>query len=80
MSTLTIKNIPPELYKRLKARAAQHRRSINSEVIVCLEQILRSTRLDVSTLLARAREVRRYTEHAWLTDDELQKMKSEGRP
>ena len=40
MPSLTIKNIPDELYVELKHTAEQHHRSINSEVIVCLEQSL----------------------------------------
>lgn len=80
MPTLTIKNIPPDLYKRLRARAASHRRSLNAEVIVCLEQILRSSRIDPDTFLAKARELRRYTKDYWLTDKELDEAKNEGRP
>ncbi|MDQ3254247.1 MAG: Arc family DNA-binding protein, partial [Acidobacteriota bacterium] len=34
MATLTIKNLPDDLYQQLKRTAAQHRRSINSEVII----------------------------------------------
>ncbi len=37
---ITIKNMPPNLYKKLKARAAAHRRSVNSEAINCLEKVL----------------------------------------
>ena len=33
MATLTIKNIPEPLVKRLKKQAAAHRRSLNFEVI-----------------------------------------------
>ncbi|HEX2095407.1 MAG TPA: Arc family DNA-binding protein [Longimicrobiaceae bacterium] len=38
MANLTVKNIPDELYEQLKRRAAENRRSLNSEAIVCLEQ------------------------------------------
>ena len=38
MATLTLKNVPEKLHKRLKESAAQHRRSINSEAICCLER------------------------------------------
>jgi len=31
MATVTVKGIPDQLYKRLKKRAAENRRSINSE-------------------------------------------------
>ena len=40
MPALTIKNIPESLYQQLKNAAELHRRSINSEVIVCLEKNL----------------------------------------
>jgi plasmid stability protein len=43
MTTITIKGIPHELYERIKQSAAEHRRSINSEVIVCLERSLRGS-------------------------------------
>ncbi len=36
MATITVKNIPGDLYEHLKERAQAHRRSLNSEVIVCL--------------------------------------------
>lgn len=54
MRTLTIKGIPDELYKRLKRRAAERHRSINSEVLVYLEGALRSQPVDAEALLARA--------------------------
>ena len=38
MATMTIKNIPDELYEELKQRAAANRRSINNEVIVLIER------------------------------------------
>jgi hypothetical protein len=34
-STITLKNIPDEVYERLKASAEANRRSLNSEAIVC---------------------------------------------
>lgn len=40
MPSLTIKGIPDELFARLRNRADQHRRSMNSEIIVLLEEAL----------------------------------------
>ena len=37
MATLTLRNVPDELVARLKARAKQHRRSLNNETIAALE-------------------------------------------
>ena len=57
-TTLTLKNIPEAVYERLKACAATHRRSLNSEAIVCLESVLLPARLAPAERLARARELR----------------------
>lgn len=38
MAKLTIKNIPMDIYDRLKRRAKANRRSINQEVIAVIEE------------------------------------------
>ena len=48
MPTLTIKSLPDELYHHLKARAEANRRSLNSEILVCLEWATRTTPIDVA--------------------------------
>ena len=57
-TTLTLKNVPDAVYERLKASAELHRRSMNSEAIVCLEAVLVPTRVSSAERLARARELR----------------------
>lgn len=57
-TTLTLKNIPDAVYERLKFSAETHRRSLNSEAIVCLESVLLPTRMKPGERLARARELR----------------------
>lgn len=44
MATLTIKNVPEPLVRRPKTQAALHRRSLNLEVISCLEGAARAAR------------------------------------
>ena len=44
-TTLTLKNIPDEVYQRLRASAEAHRRSLNSEAIVCLETVTMDAKL-----------------------------------
>jgi hypothetical protein len=44
MATLTLKNIPDELYDHLRQSAAEARRSLNSEILFRLEASLRSIR------------------------------------
>src|SRR2546427_8540913 len=58
MATLTVKNVPQPLVRRLKARATLHRRSLNREVIACLEVLAQAAPVDAEALLARARGVR----------------------
>lgn len=79
MATVTIKNIPDELYERLKESAAQHRRSLNSEVIVCIEKALGSTQIDPEAFLASARALRRSMPEIFVTDEDLRIAKNEGR-
>ena len=81
MTTITVKNIPPELYERLKQRAAENRRSINSEVIVCIERAVQgSTPRNVDEIIATARKLRESTKGYLLTDEELDRIKKTGRP
>ena len=46
MPTLTLKNIPADLHARLKASAERNRRSLNSEILVRLEQDISRPVLD----------------------------------
>ncbi|NOT12462.1 MAG: Arc family DNA-binding protein [Methylococcaceae bacterium] len=58
MPALTIKNIPELLYQQLKNAAELHRRSINSEVIVCLEKTLAVTKITPADRLSRIEQLR----------------------
>lgn len=58
MPTLTIKGLPDRLYRRLKQQAVAHRRSLNGEIIVCLERALSAGRLDPATWLAEVQAFR----------------------
>ena len=83
MPTLTIKSLPDALYRRLKARAAAHRRSLNSEILVCLERAVAAEPLEAAEVrarLARADAVRTRLRTPPLTDALLRKAKGAGRP
>jgi antitoxin FitA len=80
MPTLTIKNIPDDLYEQLKQSAVQHRRSINSEVLVCIERSLIAPKLSTAATLDRIRQLREKTSEHLLTEQELEQAKSDGRP
>ena len=79
MATITVKNIPDDLYARLKQSAGLNRRSINREAIVCLEQALQARRATPETVLARAQQLRRITRKHPLNDAAFSKAKAAGR-
>ena len=79
MASLTLKGVPPALHRRLKERAARHRRSINREAIECLESVLLADRVDVDALVAQARALRRRV-RGQVTDDLTTQFKRQGRP
>jgi antitoxin FitA len=77
-TTLTLKNIPDAVYARLRASADQHRRSLNSEAIVCLETVLLPSRMTASEQLQRARELRASLDFR-VTAKDMDTFKREGR-
>ena len=80
MANLTIKNIPQPLVEKLKIQASLYRRSLNHEVIRCLECAAESVPLDSDSLLAKVRAVRPTPAQTRLTDKTLRELKDKGRP
>lgn len=83
MTSLTIKNIPPLVYARLKQQAENNRRSINSEVLVILETTLQvapqRTPEEVEKILEETRKLREKTAGYVVTEEEINRWKNEGR-
>ncbi len=79
MVTITIKNIPEQIYERIKAQAKVNHRSLNGEIISILEQTVSLPPIDVEATLERARRVRELTAKYVVTADEIEKMINEGR-
>lgn len=79
MATITIKNIPDTTYKTLKQIAAEHHRSINSEVIHLIEKATKSTKIDPNQYLLTARKFREKTKHHIVNDLMLTEIKNVGR-
>jgi plasmid stability protein len=79
MATVTVKNIPNELYERLKSVAEINRRSINSEIIMCIENTVISRRINLDEVLENARQLRRLTVGHPISDEEFNQAKAEGR-
>ena len=78
-TTLTLKNIPDEIYERLKACAVSNRRSMNSEAIVCLEAILLPATIEPMERLARARALRGALPKGQFKARDIDALKREGR-
>jgi plasmid stability protein len=79
-ATLTLKNIPDEVYLRLKASAERHRRSLNSEAIVCFEAAFMPTTRSPQESLQRARELRAQLGTVRFDPQEIDQLKRQGRP
>ncbi len=79
MPTLTIKGLPDPIYERLKAQADAHRRSLNGEIIMCLERAVSATRFDPEAWLTEARAFRESLSVEPLTDRELRSARQAGR-
>jgi len=80
MATITVKSIPPALYDRVKSAAAANHRSINREIIACLERVYASQPLDPEAMIAQARHLREEFGAYRVSDEELDHAKRAGRP
>lgn len=58
MATVTFKNIPDDLYEQLKQAANAHHRSVNSELIHCLEKTFKPTPVSAAELAEKALALR----------------------
>lgn len=80
MATVTVKNIPDDLYELLRQSAQANRRSINSEIIVCIERQVSSHQRDVDDILRKARTLRALTHATPITQSQFEEAKVMGRP
>lgn len=82
MHTITLKNIPDSVYEPLKRTAKVHRRSLNSEIIACLERALTPTVVNPEERLERARRLRQGValERDRFDPEEIEMAIRQGRP
>ena len=79
MATITLKNIPDELYQKIKITAKRNNRSINGEIISWLKiglDILDKPSAD--EVIAKARDFRAKIK-VRLTEEEIKNAKETGR-
>lgn len=79
MATVTIKNLPDDLYELIKKNAASNYRSINGEIIFRLERSLKNKE-ETGKLLQRIEKLQKTVKAPELTQDFLNKTKEAGRP
>jgi len=78
--TITLKNIPDDIYGSLKTAAEAHHRSLNSEVIACLERVLMPTRVSNETHMALAAQMREELKGKKFKVEDIEKAINQGRP
>lgn len=74
------KNIPDSLYEQLKTAAELHRRSINSEVIVCLEKTLTPTKIAPADRLNRIEQLRSSIKINSITPEDIEQAIDSDQP
>ena len=79
MPSITVKNIPDEIYDKVREQAKAHHRSINSEIIACLEQSVQAKQVSTDDILREARRLRKKAKGS-LSIEEIEAAINEGRP
>lgn len=82
MPSLTIRDLPESVHRKLREQAERHHRSLNSEVIATLSSVVVPARVDSEAMLQRIRALRESIQIKGppLTDEEINRMKRHGRP
>lgn len=75
MANITVKNIPDDLYEKLSKSAKLNRRSINQEIIVCIENNIQGKVDTPEQVLTNARRLRKKTAENPISSDELSQIK-----
>jgi plasmid stability protein len=79
MATVTVKNIPDNLYDKLKKTASYNHRSINSEIIFCIENTVKSRKINADDFLNQLNNFYKNIDIPPLTDEKLREYKEDGR-
>lgn len=71
---ITVKNIPDRVHLALKRRARQNKRSLNSEILSCLEAAVEPSRLDTDAFLDEVRQLRELVAADFDQDEALEEL------
>ena len=78
-TSITLKNIPDHVYNSLRVAADAHHRSLNGEIIACLEQSLLPAKSNAHEHLAKARQLRQNLAPYNFSADEIAAAIKDGR-
>jgi len=78
MPTITVKDIPDALHAALKSRAKTHGRSLNKEILRCLDASISAPVVEIESILASVDRVR--DDGARLDQKLMEKALRSGRP
>jgi plasmid stability protein len=79
MPSITVKNIPNDIYDKVREQAEAHHRSINSEIIACLERVVSSQKVSSDEILYQARRLRNKAKGS-LSSGDIDDAIQSGRP
>ena len=80
MPNITVRDIPEEIYQKIKQEAVANKRSINSEILYGLEKNYSDSQLNKRVSLESVRSLRAKTKgKIYLTEAEMIEAKNEGR-
>lgn len=79
MATVTIKNIPDDVYEKFREIAKSNQRSVNSEIIWLITREVELGSLPVDEVLSEAAVLRELTAHYRIDNETLTAWKQEGR-
>jgi len=79
MPSITIKNVPDEIYDKIKENAALNYRSINSEILYCLNKALNPKTINSEKIIAHVEEMQAKYKLTPLTEQILTNSKNSGR-
>ncbi len=76
---ITIRDIPDDIYEKVREQAKVHHRSINSEIIACLESSVKSKNISTEDILNEARKMRKKAKGSLSTQEIIDAI-NRGRP
>ena len=79
MPAITLKNIPDELYSKIKKSAKLNFRSLNSEILFRLKSSIAESKPNVQELLKKIHQLNTRMDAPKLTDKFIKNAKNEGR-